>query len=83
MIYFKQLFNQYTVDMDAKIETERLIFIRTNQTNLRAENYIHFSQDALRNDEGIESLGVWVFYRRASWWTAIHARINIRRVLLC
>ena len=41
--------------MYARIETEILIFIRTNQTKLRTEKYIHF-QDPLRNDEGIENL---------------------------
>ena len=36
-IDFKQLLNQYIVYMYAKIETERLILIRKNQTKLRAE----------------------------------------------
>ncbi|XP_028967653.1 uncharacterized protein LOC114828293 [Galendromus occidentalis] len=31
----RQLFHQYIVDMYAKIETERLLFIRLNQTKLR------------------------------------------------
>jgi hypothetical protein len=35
------LFHQFLVDMYAKIETERLSFIKLNQRQLRAENYIH------------------------------------------
>lgn len=47
---FKQLFNHDTVDMNAKVESERLRYMRTYQRELRAENYIHL-QDALgRND---------------------------------
>ncbi|XP_043476306.1 uncharacterized protein LOC122507576 [Leptopilina heterotoma] len=42
--------------MYAKIESERLIFIQTHQTQLRAENYIHL-QDAIRRDGNLESLG--------------------------
>ena len=33
----RQLFHQYIVDMYAKIESERLLFIRLNQTKLRSE----------------------------------------------
>ena len=49
LLYFRQLFSQFIVDMYAKIETERLLFIRQNQTKLRVENYIHL-KDALRQD---------------------------------
>ncbi|CAK9817730.1 hypothetical protein ANTPLA_LOCUS9439 [Anthophora plagiata] len=45
----RQLFHQYIVDMYAKIETERLIFIRLNQTRLRSEEYVHL-RDAVVND---------------------------------
>ncbi|XP_053592995.1 uncharacterized protein LOC103575583 [Microplitis demolitor] len=44
---YRQISNQFWVDMYAKIETERLSFIRNSQKQLRAENYIHL-QDALR-----------------------------------
>lgn len=37
----RQLFHQFIVDMYAKIESERLLFIRLNQQKLRAEEYIH------------------------------------------
>ncbi|GFV11083.1 hypothetical protein TNCV_2718271 [Trichonephila clavipes] len=53
---YKQLFNQYLVDVYANIETERLIFIRTNQKKLRVENYIHL-QDAINRNENVEDLG--------------------------
>jgi len=45
----RQLFHQYIVDMYAKIETERLLYIRLNQTKLRSEQYIHL-RDAIVND---------------------------------
>ena len=41
LICFRQLLNQYTVAICAKTETERLMFIYTNHTKLRTENYIH------------------------------------------
>jgi len=44
-----QLFHQYIVDMYAKIESERLLFIRLNQTKLHSEQYIHL-RDAVVND---------------------------------
>ncbi|XP_043468040.1 uncharacterized protein LOC122502180 [Leptopilina heterotoma] len=53
---FRQLFNQFLVDMYAKIKSERLLYIRLHQKQLRAENYIHL-QDAMRRDENIEVLG--------------------------
>ena len=42
--------------MYAKIETERLVYIRTNQRKLRAENYVDL-QDAMQNDTDIDNLG--------------------------
>ena len=37
----RELFHQFVVDMYAKIESERLLYIRLNQTKLRSEQYIH------------------------------------------
>ena len=54
--YFKQLLNQYWVDLYTKIETERLSFIRHNQKKLRAENYIHL-MDAVNSDSRVENVG--------------------------
>ncbi|GFT09255.1 ATP-dependent DNA helicase [Trichonephila clavipes] len=48
----RQLFHQYIVDMYAKIETERLLYIRLNQTELRFEQYIHL-RDAIVNDGNV------------------------------
>lgn len=53
---FKGLFSQFVVDVYAKIETERLVFIRTNQRKLRAEDYITL-RDVLRHDSDVENLG--------------------------
>lgn len=50
------LFSQYIVDMYAKIESERLLFIRLNQKKLRAENYIHL-RDAIINDDKVKEIG--------------------------
>ena len=53
---FRGLFSQFIVDMYAKIETERLIYIRTNQTRLRAEDYVHL-RDAMQQDTNVENMG--------------------------
>ena len=45
----RELFYQFVVDMYAKIESERLLYIRLNQTKLRSEHYIHL-RDAVIND---------------------------------
>ena len=42
----RQLFHQFVVDMYAKIESERLLYIRLNQTKLRSEQYIHLRDSA-------------------------------------
>lgn len=53
---FGALFNQFVVDMYAKIETERLMFIKNNQKQLRAEEYIHL-QDAITADGNVNDIG--------------------------
>jgi hypothetical protein len=45
----RQLFHQFIVDMYAKIESERLLYIRINQQKLRSEQYTHL-KDAIYND---------------------------------
>lgn len=49
LLQYRQLFNQFLTDMYAKIEAERLQFLRQNQSTLRAEQYIHL-RDAMNND---------------------------------
>ncbi|XP_052740613.1 uncharacterized protein LOC128198563 [Bicyclus anynana] len=51
-----KLYHQYIVDMYAKIETERLNYIRFNQAKLRSEEYIHL-QDAIANDANVNDIG--------------------------
>lgn len=51
---YKYLFNQYCVDMMAKMMTERLSFIRNNQKTLRADDYIHL-RDAVQQDANINA----------------------------
>lgn len=45
----RHLYHQFVVDMYAKIESERLRYIRHNQTKLRAEEYIHL-RDAMNGN---------------------------------
>ena len=55
----RQLFHQFIVDMYAKIESERLLYIRLNQTRLRSEEYIHL-RDAVLSDSDPNNLGKMV-----------------------
>ncbi|GBM88190.1 hypothetical protein AVEN_262796-1 [Araneus ventricosus] len=50
LLNYRQLLHQYLVDMYAKIEAERLLFIRLNQKKLRIDEYIHLKEDAIKND---------------------------------
>ena len=50
----RKLFHQYIVDMYAKIETERLLYIRLNQTELRSEEYINL-RDAIVSDGNVNA----------------------------
>ena len=52
----RQLFHQYIVDMNAKIGSERLLFIRLNQTKLHSKQYIHW-RDAVVNDGNTTNIG--------------------------
>ncbi|XP_059223034.1 uncharacterized protein LOC131996874 [Stomoxys calcitrans] len=56
LLRYGMLTNQYFVDQYAKIESERLAYIRNNQTKLRAENYVHL-QDALQANEHSNNIG--------------------------
>jgi hypothetical protein len=55
----RQLFHQFIVDMYAKIESERLLYIRLNQCKLRVDEYIHL-RDAVASDGNVENLGALV-----------------------
>ncbi|GBN73179.1 hypothetical protein AVEN_268140-1 [Araneus ventricosus] len=50
LLNYRQLLHQYLVDMYAKIEAERLLFIRLNQKKLRVDEYIHLNENAIKND---------------------------------
>lgn len=52
----RRLYHKYIVDMYVKIETERLTFIRLNQTKLRSEEYIHL-RDAINTDGNAQNVG--------------------------
>lgn len=46
LVNYRSVFSQYLVDEYAKIETERLNYIKNNQAKLRADSYIHL-KDAI------------------------------------
>lgn len=57
LILFRSLFSQYLVEEYAKIETERLNFIKHNETKLLADNYINLKDAACRQDAEAEQFG--------------------------
>ena len=52
----RKLFHQFVVDMYAKIESERLSFLRHNQKVLRVDEYIHL-KDAMAIDGNTNNVG--------------------------
>ena len=52
----QNLFHQFAVDMFAKIESERLLYIRLHQRQLRADSYIHL-RDGINNDVEGSNIG--------------------------
>ena len=56
LLRYRQLLNQFIVDVYAKIESERLLFIKCHQQKLRAEDYIHL-KDAMENDGNLQETG--------------------------
>jgi hypothetical protein len=73
------LFHQFLVHMYAEIEIERLNFIKRNQRQLRAENYIHLKDSVDREgaerearDVGSSSHPAFIFH----WLPQIHARAH-------
>ncbi|CAG9771498.1 unnamed protein product [Ceutorhynchus assimilis] len=57
IILFRSLLNQFLVDTYAKIETERLNYVRNNQKKLRSEEYVHLKDDIARTDGRTSELG--------------------------
>ncbi|GFR63725.1 hypothetical protein ElyMa_005489700 [Elysia marginata] len=55
----RKLYLQFAVDMYAKVETERLQFIRHNQIRLRAVEYIHL-RDAIAGERDPTEIGQMV-----------------------
>ena len=56
LLQFKDVTIQLMVDMYAKVETERLLYVRINQKKLRSEQYVHL-QDALNCDGNAHNVG--------------------------
>ncbi|VVC42095.1 Helitron helicase-like domain, partial [Cinara cedri] len=57
MLLYRSFLNQFLVDMHAEIETERLNFIRHNQSKLRAENYVHLKDAMCKGDGQVSEIG--------------------------
>ncbi|XP_074115105.1 uncharacterized protein LOC141537825 [Cotesia typhae] len=60
LLLFHNLLNQFLVDMYAKIETERLCWIRNNQKTLRSEEHVHLKDALTKNDEELSAIGKMV-----------------------
>ncbi|XP_053595510.1 uncharacterized protein LOC128667831 [Microplitis demolitor] len=60
LLLFRTLLNQFLVDMYAKIETERLNWIRNFQTNLQSEEYVHLKDALTKTDGQITEIGKMV-----------------------
>lgn len=56
LLRYRRLFQQYLVDMYVKVETERLLYIRLNQSKLRSEQYIDL-RDAIATDGDARNVG--------------------------
>ncbi|XP_008182252.1 uncharacterized protein LOC103309183 [Acyrthosiphon pisum] len=56
LLRYRRLFQQYCVDMYVKVETERLNFIRFNQSKLRSDEYIHL-RDAIATEGDAANIG--------------------------
>ncbi|XP_044313275.1 uncharacterized protein LOC123037276 [Drosophila rhopaloa] len=56
LLRYRRLFQQYCVDMYVKVETERLNFIRFNQSKLRSDEYI-LLRDAIATEGHAAKIG--------------------------
>ncbi len=59
LLRYKELLNQFIVDMYVKIESEWLAYIIKHQKELRAEDYVNL-QDAIFNDGHARNAGQFV-----------------------
>ncbi|KAG2210393.1 hypothetical protein INT45_005489 [Circinella minor] len=55
--YFGKLFQQYIVDMYAKMESNRLLYIRLNQSRLRSDLYSNVADAVLLGDNDMGNVG--------------------------
>ena len=55
----RDLLSQFVVDMYCKIESERLLYIKLNQKQLRVESYAHL-RDSIINDGNVQDMGQMV-----------------------
>jgi len=78
----RQLFHQFIVDIYAKIESERLLYIRINQQNLRSEQYIHL-RDAISNDANPHDLGKMVILPSSVTGSPRHMHEYTQDALTC
>ena len=78
----RQLFHQFVVDMYAKIECERLSYIRFNQRKLQVELYIHL-KDAVANDGDTDKVGQLVILLNAFTGSPRHIHEYTQDAMTC
>lgn len=54
--HFGQALNQFIVIILKNYESKRLLYLRTHQKELGAENYVHL-QEVLRREYSVEQMG--------------------------
>ncbi|GBN33875.1 hypothetical protein AVEN_52650-1 [Araneus ventricosus] len=74
ILLYRQLFHQYKIDMCAKIESGRLLYIKLNQQKLRLEEYIHL-RDAITNDGNVTDIArIRAGRNKSGAWCKVHLR---------
>lgn len=58
ILLYRRLLNQFLVDTYFEIETERLNFIRHNQSKLRDENYVYLRDAKYKRDRKFSKIGL-------------------------
>ncbi|GBM90856.1 hypothetical protein AVEN_49819-1 [Araneus ventricosus] len=74
-----EILYQFVVDMHAKIESERLRFLRLNQKKLRVENYIRL-RDAINSGGTLNELGITPIFQSSFTGSP---RANSGRIDIC
>jgi len=57
LLHYRQLLNVFAVDIAAKIEMEKLLFLKLHQKELRCDNYIHLKDSLSHDDSAANNTG--------------------------